>query len=173
VIAVGTNQPRLGMNKHLLFTLALIVVAASAIGFVTYCSTGDAAVTQALATQDPMEWLRTDFQLTDTQFAAIKKLHDSYSAVCEEHCREIQNATRARAALKASPQTEPAALAAADRRVEELRLVCESAIATHVRQCASQMSPEAGQRYLALVLPKIKDFDHTAAPDVQLNQHRH
>ena len=161
------------MRKHLLFTLALIVVAASAIGLVTFRTSGDAAVEEALAKQDPMEWLRADFQLTDAQFAAIKKLHDSYSAVCEEHCREIQSATRARAALKASPQTDPAALAAADRRVEELRLVCESAIATHVRQCASQMSPEAGQRYLALVLPKIKDFDHAAAPDVQLNQHRH
>jgi hypothetical protein len=68
---------------------------------------------------------------------------------------------------------DPAALAAADRRVEELRVVCESAIATHVRQCAAEMSPEAGRRYLALVLPKIKDFDHLAAPDLQLTPHRH
>ena len=161
------------MKKHLFLTLALIVAVASAIGFVAFRTTGDDAVQQALAKQDPMEWLRADFQLTDAQFASIKTLHDSYSAVCEEHCREIQNATRARAALKASAQTEAAALAAADRRVEELRLVCESAIASHVRQCAAHMSPEAGQRYLALVLPKIKDFDHAAAPDVQLNHHRH
>ena len=66
-----------------------------------------------------------------------------------------------------------AEIASADRRVEELRLVCESAIATHVRECAAQMSPEAGQRYLALILPKIKDFDHQAPPDLQLNKHGH
>jgi hypothetical protein len=161
------------MKKHLLLTLALVIAAASAIGFVTFRTTGDTAVQEALAKQDPMEWLRADFQLTDAQYAAIKKLHDSYSAVCEEHCREIQTAMRARAALKVSAPADASAVAAADRRVEELRLVCESAIATHVRQCASQMSPDAGQRYLALVLPKIKDFDHAAAPDVQLNQHRH
>jgi hypothetical protein len=52
-------------------------------------------------------------------------------------------------------------------------LVCESAIATHVRECAAHMSPEAGRRYLALVLPKIKDFDHQAPPDLQLNKHGH
>jgi hypothetical protein len=33
------------------------------------------------------------------------------------------------------------------------------------------MSPQAGERYLALVLPKIKDFDHQAAPDLQLSHH--
>jgi hypothetical protein len=31
------------------------------------------------------------------------------------------------------------------------------------------MSPQDGQRYLALVLPKIADFDHQAAPDLHLN----
>ncbi|MEO5959907.1 MAG: hypothetical protein ABIZ49_13360, partial [Opitutaceae bacterium] len=68
---------------------------------------------------------------------------------------------------------DTAALSAAERRLEELRSVCESAIAAHVRRCAAEMAPEAGRRYLALVLPKIKDFDHVAAPDLQLSQHQH
>ena len=92
--------------------------------------------------------------------------------MCEEHCREIQEAARARSALRKSGTADAAALAAAEQRVEALRLACE-AIATHVRQCAAEMSPEAGQRYLALVLPKIKDFDHTAPPDLQFNRHQH
>jgi DNA-directed RNA polymerase specialized sigma24 family protein len=29
------------------------------------------------------------------------------------------------------------------------------------------MSPQDGQRYLALLLPKIADFDHQAAPDLR------
>ena len=159
--------------KYLFFTLALLGLVAAAVGFVAYRASGDAAVQAALARQDAMEWLRVDFQLTDEQFAKIKKLHDSYSVVCEEHCREIQEATRARAELKDAAQTDPAAIAAADRQVEQLRLVCESAIATHVRQCAGEMSPQAAQRYLALVLPKIKDFDHQVAPDLQLSHSRH
>jgi hypothetical protein len=54
-----------------------------------------------------------------------------------------------------------------------LRLVCENAIAVHVREVAAQMSPDQGQRYLALVLPRIAGFDHRAAPDLDLNTHRH
>jgi hypothetical protein len=158
--------------KHVLSTLALVMGVALGAGVLAFRSTGNDEVARALARQDAMEWLRADFQLTDAQFGAIKQLHDSYSIVCEQHCREIQRATRARAETKAT-SAGAAALAAADRRVEELRLVCESAIATHARQCAALMAPEAGQRYLALVLPKIKDFDHLAPPDLQLNPHKH
>jgi uncharacterized membrane protein len=159
--------------KYLFSTLALVVVLAGAVGFVTYRASGDGPVQEALSRQDAMEWLRADFQLTDEQFSAIKKMHDAYSTVCEEHCREIQQAARARREIAAAAPPDPAALAAADRRVEQLRLVCESAIATHVRQCAEVMSPEAGRRYMALVLPKIKDFDHEAAPNLQLSHSRH
>ena len=87
------------MKRHLLLTVVLIVAVAGATAFVAFRASGDPAVQQALARQDSMEWLRTDFQLTAAQFAAIKQLHDSYSVVCEEHCREIQYAQRARAAL--------------------------------------------------------------------------
>ncbi|HEX2851982.1 MAG TPA: periplasmic heavy metal sensor [Opitutaceae bacterium] len=159
--------------KHLVLTAALVATIAGAVGFFSFRTSSDPAVAAALARRDAMAWLRTDFQLTDAQFAAIKQLHDSYSVVCEEHCRAIQAATRARNELKARAEGDAAAFAAADRRVEELRLVCESAIATHVRQCAAEMSPPAGRRYLALVLPKIRDFDHIAAPDLHLNRHKH
>lgn len=159
--------------KYLFPTLALVVALAAAVGFATYRASGDGQVKEALSRQDAMEWLRADFQLTEAQFAAIKTMHDAYSTVCEEHCREIQDAARARRELAAVAQPDPAAIAAADRRVEQLRLVCESAIATHVRQCAEVMSPDAGRRYMALVLPKIKDFDHEAAPNLQLSHSRH
>ena len=117
--------------------------------------------------------IAADFDLTEAQFAKIKKLHDAYSLVCAEHCREIQMATRSRNELRVAEGADAVSLAAADRRVEELRLICESAIATHVRQCADLMSLSARERYLALVLPKIKDFDHTAAPDLLINHGRH
>ena len=159
--------------KHLVATLVLLAVAAGATGFVAFRATGDHEVARALAKRDAMEWLRADFKLTDQQFAAIKKLHDAYSVVCEEHCHEIMRAVSARNELKAAPQANASAIATADRRVEELRLACDAAIATHVRQCAALMSPEASQRYLGLVLPRIKDFDHQAPPDLQLNKRGH
>ena len=159
--------------KHLTLTIAIIAAAAAAAGAISFFASSDAAVRRALAQQDAMAWLRMDFQLSDVQFAAIKKLHDSYSIECERHCLAIQEAALARNALKAAATPDAVAVAAAGRRVAELRAVCESAIAAHVRRCAAEMSPAAGQRYLALVLPRIKDFDHIAAPDLRLNPHKH
>ena len=86
--------------KYLLTTIALVAVIAGTAGIFAYRASGDKAVRQALAQQDTMEWLRTDFQLTDSQFTAIKQLHDAYSAVCEEHCRFIHAATAARTDFK-------------------------------------------------------------------------
>jgi hypothetical protein len=159
--------------KHLLGTLALIAAVAATTCLVAFHFSVDPDVQAAVAKRDAMEWLRTDFQLSDTQFAKIKQLHDSYSVVCERHCMDIMDAARARDELKKA-SADATAIAAANKRVEELRQVCEAAIASHVRQCAAEMSGQAGQRYLALVLPKIADFDHQATPDLQLTkQHGH
>ncbi len=157
--------------KHFAVTLLVIAAVATITGAVSYRAGTNHAVQVALDQRDAMEWLRVDFALNDAQFAAIKTLHDDYSVVCEEHCRLIQQAGRTLRELKAA-KAEPTAVAAAQGRFEELRLVCETAITTHVRRCAAEMSPEAGRRYLAMVLPKIKDFDHQAPPDLHL-QHRH
>lgn len=159
--------------RHLALTIAIVAAAAAVTGWVSFRVSGDPAVRRALAQQDAMAWLRADFHLTEAQFAAIKRLHDGYSAECEAHCAAIQGAVLAHAALKSAPRPEAAAVAAAERRIEELKAACESAIAAHVRRCAAEMSPEAGRRYLALVLPRVRDFDHAAAPDLRLSPHRH
>jgi hypothetical protein len=160
--------------KHLLTTIALLVVLAATAGFVSFRLGGQPEVREALEKRDALAWLRTDFHLDDAQFAEIKQLHAAYSVECEAHCRAIQEAAMARNTLKAATGAEPAALAAAEQRVQQLRAVCESAIAAHVREVASKMAPREGERYLALVLPKIADFDHRAAPDVGLSSsHRH
>ncbi len=155
--------------KHLLGTIAVLVLAAAAMGWVCYHLSADPAMHAAAEKGDAMQWLRDDFHLDDRQFAAIRELHAAYAGTCAEHCRMIQEATTARQALEAARTSDPAALAAAGRRVQELRTICESAIAAHVRKVAALMSPADGRRYLALVLPKIADFDHTAAPDLRLN----
>lgn len=157
--------------KHLLGTAALLLVLAGAAGIVSFRLGTKSEVSDALARRDALAWLRTDFQLDDAQFAAIRKLHESYSLVCEEHCRAIQEAIAGRNALKTSGRAGAGAIADAEKRVQELRRICETAIEAHVREVAAHMSPAQAQRYLALVLPKISDFDHQAPPDIRLNAH--
>jgi hypothetical protein len=159
--------------KYLLATIAIVLLLAVATAALTYRMAGNRDVKAAMAKGDAMEWLRVEFNLDATQYAKIKQLHEAYSTVCEEHCRAIQVANREWNQLRADGSIEPAVLAAAEQKVQALRLECETAIAAHVRHCASLMSPADGARYLALVLPKIRDFDHRSAPDVQLSAHQH
>jgi hypothetical protein len=155
--------------KYLLVTIGLLAAVAGAAGFVCFRLGCEPGMREAMTKRDALEWLRADFHLNDAQFAAIQKLHKSYSVVCEEHCRAIQEADVTRKVLKTAPHSDPAAVAAAERRLQELKAKCETAIAGHVRLVAAEMSPAEGQRYLALVLPKIADFDHIAPPDLGLN----
>ncbi len=158
--------------KYLGGTLAVLLLLATAMGFVCY-RLGSAPLMQAAAQNgDAMAWLRADFHLTEAQFTEIRKLHDAYAPSCEEHCRLIREATKVRAAIKATGGADPAAVAAAERTLQELRITCETAITVHVQKVAALMSPADGRRYLDLVLPKIANFDHKAAPNLQLN-HAH
>ncbi len=159
--------------KHLLVTLGVVLALAAATAAVTYRSAGDREVRTAMSNGAPLDWLRAEFKLNENQFARIKALHEAYSGVCEEHCRAIQEAVRMRNQLKQQPDVEPAALVSAEARVQELRRICETAITAHVRQCAALMPSGQGERYLALVLPKIPDFDHQAAPSLHVSGHQH
>lgn len=161
------------MMKYLLATLALLAAAAGATWLVSYRMSTEPAIQEAVQKRDALEWLRRDFGLNDAQFAAVKRLHDSYAVVCEDHCRAIQEAAQRRNALQAQTAPDSAALTAAERKLDELRVVCENAIATHVREVAAQMSEVQGRRYLALVLPKIKDFDHQGPADVRVDRRGH
>ena len=154
--------------KYLLGTIAVLAFVAVTAGFVAYRLNCDPALHAAAMQGDAMAWLRTDFHLTDRQFTEIKKLHEAYTPSCAEHCRLIQGATKARDAIRATHGSDPAAAAAAERALLELRTTCETAIAVHVRKVATLMSSEDGSRYLALVLPKIANFDHQMAPDLAL-----
>lgn len=155
--------------KYLTRTLVVLVLLAAATGFMCYRISCDPTLHDAAMKHDAMEWMRADFHLTDAQFASIRDLHNSYAGSCEEHCRMIQEATKARNALKAAQGADATAVLAAEQKIQELRTRCETAITRHVRQVAALMSPKEGERYLALVLPKIADFDHQAAPDLHLN----
>lgn len=139
--------------KNLLLTLVVLAAAAAASFGVFYVMNDVPEVRRAAREGDAMAWLKTEFKLDDAQFAAIKKMHDDYAAVCGEHCAAIMNARRRKA-----PATEVAAL-------EE---VCTRSMTGHFRQVAALMPAGQGERYLAIVLPRIADYDHTGAPNVKV-----
>lgn len=132
----------------------LIVVAAGAVSFGAFFVMNDAPELRRAARQhDAMAWLRVEFQLDDAQFAAIKQLHDDYGLVCEQHCNAIMRARR---------QQAPA------EQVAALEQVCVSSMTEHFRQVAALMPAGQGERYLAIVLPRVNHYSHEGAPTLQV-----
>jgi hypothetical protein len=139
--------------KNLLLTLAaLLVVCAVSFAFF-FRMNDDHALHQAARKGDAMAWLKVEFKLNDAQFAAVQKLHDDYSLVCGEHCAAIMAARR-----RAAPAAEVAAL----------EKICVDAMTAHFRRVAGLMPREQGERYLAIVLPRVAAYDHAHAPNVQV-----
>lgn len=138
--------------RNLLITISLALALCGTSFAVFYYANDDAAMHHAAREGDAMKWLRTEFKLNDQQFAAIQQLHDDYSTQCADHCAAIMAARR-----RASSPAEIAAL----------EKICVDAMTRHFQQVAALMPPKEGQRYLATVLPRIADYDHHRAPNLQ------
>ena len=138
--------------KNLLITCGLALCTAAAAFCAFYSMNDEPAVHRAAREKDAMAWLRAEFHLDEAQFAAIKKQHDSYGMVCGQHCAAII-AARGRAA----PAAELAAL----------EKTCVEAMTTHFRQVAALMPAGEGERYLATVLPRVKDHGHDGVPNLR------
>lgn len=138
--------------KHRVTTL-LLALAAGLVAFGAFYFGGeDAALRRAASAGDALAWLRIEFKLGDAQFAAIKQLHTDYTVECSGHCAAIM-AARERGA--------PAA------EVSKLEQACVASIRVHFQRVAALMPPGEGERYLALVLPRLAGYEHTGAPTVR------
>jgi threonine synthase len=143
----------MAVTRNVFLTLLLVaVVAAGAFG-VAFLASGDRALRLAARQGDALEWLRVEFALDAERFAAVRRLHEEFSIECSAHCAAIVAARE-----RAAPAAEIAAL-------EEH---CVVAMTAHFRQVAARMEPAQGERYLALVLPRIRGHSHQGAPSVRL-----
>lgn len=139
--------------KNWLLTL-VIALAACALSFGAFYAMNrePAGLRAAARAGDALEWLRADFKLTDAQYAAIKQLHDEYGTVCARHCDAIMTARK-----RGAP---PAQIAALENE-------CVQSMTDHFQRVAALMAPEQGRRYLAIVLPRVHDYDHRGTPNLQ------
>jgi len=100
-----------------------------------------------------LEWLREEFALDDSRFAAIKTLHQAHIRQCVELCRQVDMANARVARLTArddqvTPEVRDALGAAATRETR-----CREAMLEHIFQIADQIPTESRQHYLDMMLP--------------------
>jgi hypothetical protein len=139
--------------KNFLITLAVAVAASLGAFGVAYLTSDAPALSAAAREGDAMTWLRVEFRLSETQFAAIKGLHEDYSIACGKHCADIIDARERKA-----PAAEVAAL----------EKICVDSMTGHFRRVAALMPAGQGDRYLAMVLPRIAGYSHQGAPNVRV-----
>jgi len=139
--------------KNFLITLGVALAACAAAFGAFYAMNDVPAMHRAARENDAMTWLRTEFHLDEAQFAAIKQLHDDYGVVCAGHCAAIMAAQK-----RAAPAAEIAAL----------EKTCVDAMTAHFRRVAALMPAGEGERYLAMVLPRVESYDHNGAPNVRV-----
>lgn len=145
------SRPVGGNARYLLWTVALALIASAAAFVVFYSLHDDPALRRAAREGDAMAWLRREFRLTDSQFAAVQALHDDYAVECSDHCATITAARQ-----RSAPAPEIAAL----------ERICVDAMTAHFRRAAALISPEQGERYLATVMPRIAGHPHDSAPNI-------
>lgn len=138
--------------RNRLLTALLAVALGAAMFAVGYQVSADRALHQAAQAGDAMGWLRVEFGLSAEQERRIQALHVDYSVACGEHCHAILEARR-----RGAPPAEVAAL----------EKVCVDAMTAHFRAVAALMPAGQGERYLAVVLPRIAGYDHHGAPSVR------
>ena len=139
--------------RNVLITVALVVAVCAAAFGTGFVLGGDRALRDAERDGDALAWLRADFRLSDADFAAIRRLHEDFSVECGRHCAAIIAARERRA-----PAGE----------VADLERTCVDAMKVHFRRVAALMPPAQGERYLALVLPRVEGHPHHGAPNLRV-----
>ena len=103
-------------------------------------------------TQEPeLAWLKQEFHLSDTEFARIKQMHESYVAGCAERCRRIDEKNAQLKSLLAVTNQVTPQIQAALAESAQLRAACQKEMLQHFYEVSQTMPPEQGKRYLAWV----------------------
>lgn len=136
--------------------LMLLVVALASAG-VTYLLVGLRHADDSEVAQGGLAWIQQEFDLSESEFAAIQQLHREYSGVCATHCADIMAAKEELSA--ASPADRPDL----EQRLRELVTACNAATRAHLQRVAAAMPADKGQRFLRLVEPHLAHSPHDPA----------
>lgn len=150
------------MKYRWLSGLAILAVAVAA-GVFTY----QRAQQRVRDKDDALAWLRVEFQLTAAQTQRIEALHAAYQIVCEGHCAEVRDSHEHLADARAQNRP-PSEIAAAQTQIAAVDAECKASTAAHIQQIAAVIGGAQGQRYLAIVLPRLATLDHAGPGTLDL-----
>jgi hypothetical protein len=114
---------------------------------------------------DQLRWLRTEFQLSETEVSRIRLLHDGYRPKCEELCARIAAKKAEVAAELARSAAVTPAVTARLKEAADLHAECQAQMLAHFYEVSRAMPPEQGRRYLAEMKRFVLDAPGAAGHD--------
>lgn len=133
-------------------------------------------LSHAAQSADDLEWLRLEFQLSDTDLANVRQLHEGYLPRCRDFCERIATRKRELQGLLEGGTNPPSVIERKLVEIGTLRARCQSAMLQHFRDVAGVMPPEQGRRYLEemerLTLGFHEQIEQTMSPVAQ-DPHAH
>ena len=101
--------------------------------------------------QPELAWLKSEFQVGDTEIRRISQLHDAYLPKCEERCRRIDalNNTLTNAITSNDRVTADIEKLLNERAL--IRVECQKEMLKHFFAVSQSMPPAQGRRYMAWV----------------------
>ena len=103
------------------------------------------------STRPELAWLKSEYHLSDAQFAEVVRLHDAYKPKCAEMCRRIDEQNARVQKLLAATNTVTPEIKQALAEAAQLRAECESAMMQHFYEVSQAMPSDQGKRYLVWV----------------------
>jgi hypothetical protein len=98
-----------------------------------------------------LAWLKTEYHLSDSQFAQVVQLNEAYHPKCVELCRRIDEQNAKVQRLLDATNTVTPEIRKALAESARLRTECESAMLQHFYEISQFMPPDEGKRYLTWV----------------------
>lgn len=136
------------MRRPLLVLLAALALAAS-VFTACYFAAVQMRATAPVAPTDELDWLRTEFRLSDAELARVRVVHNGYQPECAAMCLRIGEKNRELDALLAASTNVTSAVEQKLAEVAALRAECQAQMLRHFHQVSQTMPPEQGRRYLA------------------------
>lgn len=147
--------------KYAWITAGVIGLVALAAGCLSYFCFHQPIAAHDSHGDDALNWLKTEFKLTDDQFARVRAMHETYELVCVDHCQAIADSRKELQRLREAGALQPE-IAAAMTKAASVDAQCVASTQNHIKEIAAVIGGQEGNRYLSIVMPRVSTFDHTA-----------
>jgi len=103
------------------------------------------------SSQPELAWLKDEFNLGDSEFRQIARLHAGYLPQCMERCRHIDELNDKLANILATAEEVTPEVESLMKERARMRATCQIEMLRHFFEVSRTMPPEQGRRYLAWV----------------------